>query len=145
MPFVRPDKLAAAAADVLQRIEHTLPTIVASTATYLTNHKTQQILFKPIRVNISQCFEELYVLLDKHYTADERAQVNPIDGASLAALLDDKFSPAAILASQSASRAKRDAATALAAAASAAVGVAQTEALNDRHDETETETESQAR
>jgi hypothetical protein len=86
MPFAKPDKLAAAAADVLKRIEDLLPRVVASTATYLTNHKTQQILFKPIRINIAQCFEELYTILDKHYTVEERAQINPIDGSALAAL-----------------------------------------------------------
>jgi hypothetical protein len=147
MPFVKPDKLAAAARDVLERVDTTLPAIVSSTVAYLTNHKTQQILFKPIRVNIAQCFEELYLLLDKHYNADERAQVNPIDGASLAALLDQKLSPAAILAAQQqrelASKAKHAAASALAAAASAATGVAQTEALNDRQDVSGTDTDAE--
>jgi hypothetical protein len=141
MPFAKPEKLMTAAADVLKRIEDLLPRVVSSTATYLTNHKTQQILFKPIRINIAQCFEELYTILDKHYTVEERAQINPIDGSSLAALLDDTFSPDTIQATQSASKAKREAATALVAAASAAVGVAADEALNDRQTPDATETD----
>merc|ERR1712000_720772 len=76
---------------VLDRISNRLGDIVQNTSSYLTNATTQQILFKPIRTNIVQSFEEMRTLLDKHYTVEERETIKLIENDDLNTLLDQQF------------------------------------------------------
>ncbi|XP_048763824.1 conserved oligomeric Golgi complex subunit 3-like isoform X2 [Ostrea edulis] len=70
-PFATPEKLHDVVSETYKNIKSRLPTIHKSMQLYLANRDTETILFKPIKVNIQQAFQQLSQILTEDYTEED--------------------------------------------------------------------------
>ncbi|XP_025080058.1 conserved oligomeric Golgi complex subunit 3-like isoform X2 [Pomacea canaliculata] len=71
-PFATPEKAHDVAMETYRNLKTKLPGVQRSMALYLANRDTESILFRPIKVNVQQCFGKLSQLLLEHYTEEDR-------------------------------------------------------------------------
>lgn len=71
-PFATPEKIHDIVAETYKNIKSQFVSINRSMALYLANRDTEVILFKPIKVNIQNSFQQLYKMLDEHYTEEDQ-------------------------------------------------------------------------
>ncbi|XP_060063849.1 conserved oligomeric Golgi complex subunit 3-like [Ylistrum balloti] len=71
-PFATPEKLHDVIAETYRNLKTRLPTVQRSMALYLANRDTEVILFKPVKVNIQQTFQQVDKILADYYTEEDR-------------------------------------------------------------------------
>ncbi|XP_069103454.1 conserved oligomeric Golgi complex subunit 3-like isoform X2 [Argopecten irradians] len=71
-PFATPEKLHDVMSETYRNLKTRLPTVQRSMSLYLANRDTEVILFKPIKVNIQQTYQQIDKILADHYTEEDR-------------------------------------------------------------------------
>ncbi|ESO96117.1 hypothetical protein LOTGIDRAFT_116220 [Lottia gigantea] len=71
-PFATPEKLHDVVAETYKIVKTKTPAIQKSMALYLANKDTESILFKPIKVNVQQSFQQLEQILQEEYNDEDR-------------------------------------------------------------------------
>ncbi|KAK7484256.1 hypothetical protein BaRGS_00024505 [Batillaria attramentaria] len=71
-PFATPEKVHDVAMETYRNIKTRLAGVQRSMSLYLANRDTEAILFRPIKVNVQQCYGKLSQLLLDHYTEEDR-------------------------------------------------------------------------
>ncbi|KAL4220408.1 Golgi transport complex subunit 3 [Mactra antiquata] len=71
-PFAAPEKLHDVVAETYKMVKKHIPSIHRSMTLYLANKETEIILFKPIKANVQQRFQKLSVILNEHYSEEDR-------------------------------------------------------------------------
>ncbi|KAL5004833.1 hypothetical protein ScPMuIL_018289 [Solemya velum] len=71
-PFATSEKLHDVVAETYKNLKTRIPVIHRSMALYLANKDTEFILFKPIKVNIQQTFQQITQILTDHYTEEDQ-------------------------------------------------------------------------
>ncbi|XP_067668938.1 conserved oligomeric Golgi complex subunit 3-like isoform X2 [Haliotis asinina] len=70
-PFATPEKVHDVVAETYKNVKTKLPSVHRSMSLYLANKDTESILFRPIKVNVQQNFQQLTQLLTDHYTEED--------------------------------------------------------------------------
>ncbi|XP_076096896.1 conserved oligomeric Golgi complex subunit 3-like isoform X2 [Mytilus galloprovincialis] len=71
-PFATPEKIHDIVAETYKNMKTQLVSVHRSMALYLANRDTEIILFKPVKVNIQNSFQQLYKILDEYYTEEDQ-------------------------------------------------------------------------
>ncbi|XP_050396533.1 conserved oligomeric Golgi complex subunit 3 isoform X1 [Patella vulgata] len=71
-PFATPEKVHDVVAETYKMVKTKTPGVLRSMALYLANKDTESILFKPIKVNVQQCFQQLEQILQDEYNEEDR-------------------------------------------------------------------------
>ncbi|KAK3602139.1 hypothetical protein CHS0354_036880 [Potamilus streckersoni] len=71
-PFATPEKVHDNVAETYKIMKTKLVVVRRSMSLYLANRDTEMILFKPIKVNIQQRFQQMMTILTDHYTEEDR-------------------------------------------------------------------------
>ncbi|KAL3848397.1 hypothetical protein ACJMK2_019255 [Sinanodonta woodiana] len=71
-PFATPEKVHDNMAETYKFMKTKLVVVRRSMSLYLANRDTEMILFKPIKVNIQQRFQQVVAILTEHYTEEDR-------------------------------------------------------------------------
>ncbi|XP_074649305.1 conserved oligomeric Golgi complex subunit 3-like [Tubulanus polymorphus] len=70
-PFANPEKLHDVVAETYKLLKTKVPIIARAMNLYLANKDTEYILFKPIRLNVQQSFQQLNTLIIEQYADDD--------------------------------------------------------------------------
>ncbi|CAF0794376.1 unnamed protein product [Didymodactylos carnosus] len=70
-PFAKPDVLHEIIIENYNYLKKNLPDVLKTMSLYLANKDTEQILFKPIKTNIQQTYQELIILIRDHYSEED--------------------------------------------------------------------------
>jgi hypothetical protein len=71
-PFASASKVRDLVAEVYRNIRQRKPAIQSSMTLYLANRDTEYILFKPMKTNVQQSFQQLHALLAEHFTEEDQ-------------------------------------------------------------------------
>ncbi|XP_033760571.1 conserved oligomeric Golgi complex subunit 3-like isoform X2 [Pecten maximus] len=71
-PFATPEKLHDVMSETYRNLKTRLPTVQRSMSLYLANRDTEVILFKPIKVNIQQTYQQVHKILVDNYTEEDK-------------------------------------------------------------------------
>ncbi|KAK2152577.1 hypothetical protein LSH36_325g04065 [Paralvinella palmiformis] len=71
-PFATAEKLHDVIAETYKNLKNRKPIVQKSMALYLSNKDTEYILFKPVKCNVQQSFQQLHILLSEHYTEEDQ-------------------------------------------------------------------------
>jgi len=71
-PFAGAEKVRDLVAEVYRNLRQRKPTIQASMTLYLANRDTEYILFKPMKLNVQQSFQQLHQLLSEHFSEEDQ-------------------------------------------------------------------------
>ena len=74
-PFARAEKLHEIVNSCYKQIKQYTPKVFESLNLYLAQPEVEQILFKPVRFNVMQIFQQLDTILIEHYNEEDRAIV----------------------------------------------------------------------
>lgn len=71
-PFASPEKLREIVTATYKNLKQRKTTVQRSMSLYLANRDTEYILFKPLKGNVQQCFQQLHLLLNDHYSDEDK-------------------------------------------------------------------------
>ncbi|KAI5071033.1 hypothetical protein GOP47_0013284 [Adiantum capillus-veneris] len=86
--FATPEKVAEMVAKVDEAIKKDLPNVVSKMKLYLQNPSTRSILFKPIKSNIIEAYEQINALINDEYAVEDIAVIGLPQIAGVQAYLD---------------------------------------------------------
>eukprot|EP01133_Synstelium_polycarpum_P016335 gene16335-19431_t len=86
-PFAEPLRIKEIIKSVLEKVENYLPVVVNKMKAYLSP-VTQNLLMKPIRTNIVDCFDKINQYAKKYYSEEQIKEMDIISLDSLKQLLD---------------------------------------------------------
>jgi hypothetical protein len=71
-PFACAEKLHDLVTETYRQLKQRRADIQRKMSLYLANRDTEYILFKPVKANVIQCFQQLQRLLIDHYTEEDQ-------------------------------------------------------------------------
>ncbi|XP_064639332.1 conserved oligomeric Golgi complex subunit 3-like isoform X2 [Lineus longissimus] len=91
-PFASPEKLHDVVAETYRLLKNKVPVIFRAMVLYLANKDTEYILFKPIKVNVQQQFQNLNSLIKENYSEEDQQIIGCPSIEQVNLLLSSKMS-----------------------------------------------------
>lgn len=86
-PFATPEVLKDIVAGAYRDVKLVGKSIQSSLSLYLANRETENILFKPVKLNVQQIYQQLQIILLENYTEEDRAIIAAPTPNQVSALL----------------------------------------------------------